>query len=1073
MKVLVTFLILCLQCCFLPGLFSQIDATIFEINPDNSTLDPSDPDGATGGRVNGLGFAADGSAYFAASEWGGIYRSTDNGLTWVRLNGHLPTATWDVAVDPTNPNKVYATSFYDGRTNSLAGINVSYDGGNTWVHPPTAVPPGPPYTSAERRDQPSAFGIAIDPDNANNVFIGTNAGLAISNDAGGTWRFVDPTPGDLADDIWDVIVQPGGLIDLVGDDGHRRSTDRGTTWTTAVTGPPLPGGISSITASPDESYVLFATVGTTIYESDDGGDSWSTLVNPSPQGRIPFVKTNQRSGNTYDLWFGDVGLWRTTCTTPASPAPGGAPRAPVNSWTGSFTRATGGHDDCADIVFDPTTAVDACPVLFSSDGGVYYNTLAGGGCHSPVWEQPNVTPHGLWLFGMSGAEQAGAVNEDLYFGNQDNGTFATGNAGAVAPTWNNQDCCDGFDVESDPARVLYSVCCFGAPRANRLFLRNTGMTGGGEINTYPPGNIPGFRPAGNIARFGPTDYALLTTAGLFITNDITAAPIVWTQLGAATSPTSLRGLKVSFDGATPTFYIQRTQGNLRNQDQIWRFEGTGAGSWEQVNPPGGGGFSVYDVDPSDPDRIIACNIRNFDPPQMVMTDDGGTTWRNLFQLDDLMTGDGAFLYQNQRGPTNFTGFGGYPQPSLLAIDPDNPNIIVAGGADSGVFISNDGGICWTLITDPLNSGASGTPHIPRPQFAYFSHQPSVGGDDIVHLYIGSQGRGVWRAELRIEGYPATTLSAAVTPPDCPGGCDGQIDLTPSGGTPPYSYIWSNGTTNQDATGLCEGDYSVIVRDQLGCVEASFSVPDGVDNTPPVITCPADISVPCDTTLAGTGAPLVVDNCDPAPAVVYSDAFISGNCDWACVIERTFTATDMYGNAAACTQTIEKDLSPLIEDAIDTDVDGDGVPDPLVLGFTQTTLTLVPADAPCVTGWFPYDGTTPSPLRPEKASVEAGCLPGTNPLNGAGKITNPLLGEALKLAIILRLDPSFGETPLKDLGCAIHPIVLQTLDNDPTLAELMEVTNFTLGNLVLVPHRNFLLDALTCIAGPLDPCDFAE
>ena len=63
--------------------------------------------------------------------------------------------------------------------------------------------------------------------------------------------------------------------------------------------------------------------------------------------------------------------------------------------------------------------------------------------------------------------------------------------------------------------------------------------------------------------------------------------------------------------------------------------------------------------------------------------DSGTTWTNDAGLDSAMTGGGAFVYQNRRGPTAFTGFGGYPQPTLVAFDPQDPNILVAGGADFG------------------------------------------------------------------------------------------------------------------------------------------------------------------------------------------------------------------------------------------------------------------------------------------------------------------------------------------------------------------------------------------------------
>ncbi len=68
--------------------------TITEINPNRSTLDATDPDGASGGRVNGLASVpGDNRVFYAASEWGGLHKSTDGGRTWFRLNRHLPTST--------------------------------------------------------------------------------------------------------------------------------------------------------------------------------------------------------------------------------------------------------------------------------------------------------------------------------------------------------------------------------------------------------------------------------------------------------------------------------------------------------------------------------------------------------------------------------------------------------------------------------------------------------------------------------------------------------------------------------------------------------------------------------------------------------------------------------------------------------------------------------------------------------------------------------------------------------------------------------------------------------------------
>lgn len=48
------------------------------------------------------------------------------------------------------------------------------------------------------------------------------------------------------------------------------------------------------------------------------------------------------------------------------------------------------------------------------------------------------------------------------------------------------------------------------------------------------------------------------------------------------------------------------------------------------------------------------------------------------------------------------------------------------------------------------------------------------------------------------------------------GNDGTIDLNVSGGTPPYSYLWSNGSTDASLSDLTNTNYTVIVTDNNGC-----------------------------------------------------------------------------------------------------------------------------------------------------------------------------------------------------------------------------------------------------------------
>lgn len=61
-------------------------------------------------------------------------------------------------------------------------------------------------------------------------------------------------------------------------------------------------------------------------------------------------------------------------------------------------------------------------------------------------------------------------------------------------------------------------------------------------------------------------------------------------------------------------------------------------------------------------------------------------------------------------------------------------------------------------------------------------------------------------------------------PGCFGGADGLIGITASGGSAPYTYLWSNGDTTALATGLAAGIYNVTITDNNGCsTSASYQL----------------------------------------------------------------------------------------------------------------------------------------------------------------------------------------------------------------------------------------------------------
>jgi hypothetical protein len=61
-----------------------------------------------------------------------------------------------------------------------------------------------------------------------------------------------------------------------------------------------------------------------------------------------------------------------------------------------------------------------------------------------------------------------------------------------------------------------------------------------------------------------------------------------------------------------------------------------------------------------------------------------------------------------------------------------------------------------------------------------------------------------------------SISGQVTNPLCFGDTDGEIDITLSGGTPPFNYLWDNGQMTEDLVNLGVGAYEVTAEDANGC-----------------------------------------------------------------------------------------------------------------------------------------------------------------------------------------------------------------------------------------------------------------
>lgn len=66
------------------------------------------------------------------------------------------------------------------------------------------------------------------------------------------------------------------------------------------------------------------------------------------------------------------------------------------------------------------------------------------------------------------------------------------------------------------------------------------------------------------------------------------------------------------------------------------------------------------------------------------------------------------------------------------------------------------------------------------------------------------------------------VSFAYGLPSCFAGCDGSITVTASGSNPPFTYLWSTGSTSPTLSTICAGFYEVTITDNSG-LSAPFSV----------------------------------------------------------------------------------------------------------------------------------------------------------------------------------------------------------------------------------------------------------
>jgi len=253
-----------------------------------------------GGRALAVaGVAGDSETYYFGAVAGGVWKTTNGGLTWTPLTDKTGIMSIGaIAVAPSDPNVIYVgtgESCIRGNISYGDGMYKSTDGGKNWSH-------------IGLEDSQHIARIAVHPQNPDIVFVaalghayGPNdtRGVFRSNDGGKTWQkvlFKDNKTGaiDLVFDpnnphilfaaLWEAQRTPWGLTSGGPGSGLYRSGDDGATWK-RLEGHGLPSGVlgrigvSVSGADGNRVYAIIEAEKGGIYRSDDGGESWK-LVNP-------------------------------------------------------------------------------------------------------------------------------------------------------------------------------------------------------------------------------------------------------------------------------------------------------------------------------------------------------------------------------------------------------------------------------------------------------------------------------------------------------------------------------------------------------------------------------------------------------------------------------------------------------------------------------------------------------------------------------------------------------------------------------------------------------------------------
>ncbi|MCX6248951.1 MAG: PKD domain-containing protein [Bacteroidetes bacterium] len=367
------------------------------------------------GRVNTVGYhPTDPNKFYIGSPSGGMWQTSDGGLTWVTHTDTMPTlGVSAIIVDYSNPNRIFiGTGDRDAGDATGLGVYKSINGGLSWSASKTGM------------GDKTVGSMIQDPTNSSIMLAATSGGVYRTVDAGNTWTLTE------SGNFKSIEFKPGNhsIIYAAGGSQFFRSSDNGVTFNliTSGVGSGQRSTIAVSAANPAYVYILYAAGDNGyggVYRSTDSGLSFS-MRSTSPnimdwscdgsgtggQGWYDLaLAADPTSANT--IYVGGVNVWKST--------DGGLTWTINSHWYGGCSVPSV-HADCHYLGYSPVNGH-----LFAGNDGGVFSTSDGG----TTWDYriTGVTIGQIYKLGQAQLSKNHVIN-----GFQDNGTYTLTPADWVA-----------------------------------------------------------------------------------------------------------------------------------------------------------------------------------------------------------------------------------------------------------------------------------------------------------------------------------------------------------------------------------------------------------------------------------------------------------------------------------------------------------------------------------------------------------------------------------------------------------------------------------------------------------------